>query len=163
MTGIPLGPAVGLALRFPKSAAAIGNIGSFLKRNWKTIAVIIAVGGACVSVCIYVGHVKKAAHEAGFGEAQAQAQELVRQANQREAEKQKALDLITQRFGFLAQQREGQVTTVVQPQIERITREVQSYPVYQQCRLTDGVFVDTNAVIAAVNRSLGSDALAGAR
>lgn len=158
-----LGAIAGLALRFPTAAGVVTGTGGFLKRHWKWFAAGAACVGLYFAANAYLNHRDQANYDRGFSVAESQAQQLVREANAREQAKQHSLDLITQRFGFLAANRERDVTTIVQPQIERITREVQDNPVYSACALTPGVFDATNTAIAGVNDSLRSVATQPAR
>ena len=151
-----LGAIAGLALRFPTAAGVVTGTGGFIKRHWKWFA----AGAACVSLYFaataYLNHRDQANYDRGYSVAEKQAQDLVTAANERERIKQHDLDLITQRFAFLAANRERDVTTIVQPQIERITHEVQSNPIYSACALTPGVLDATNTAIAGVNASIGA-------
>lgn len=163
IAGLALGPIAGAALRFPRTAAALGGAGSFVKRHWKWFAgaaVIVALGFATVR---YLDNRDTMNRNAGFAAAEAQYREALLAANERAEADQNALNLVTQRFAFLAENRERDVTTIVKPQIERITREVQVNPVYAACLLTDGVFDATNAAGAAVNASIGAGAPKPAR
>lgn len=162
MSGIP-GLLIGAALRFPRTASAIGATGGFIKSHWKWFVAAGAAVGLYFAATAYLQHRDDANYEKGFATAESQAADLVRDANERAAKDQAALDLITQRFGFLAKEREAAVTTIVQPQIERITREVRDNPVYGACAVTDGVFDATNAAVAGVNASIGARASDAAR
>lgn len=164
MSGIVgLGTVAGMALRFPRTANAVAGTGSFMKRHWKWFAAGAAAIGLYFAASSYLGHRDQANFDRGFGTAEQQYRAALLEANARATETQNNLDLITQRFGFLAEQREGSVTTLIQPQIERITREVQSNPVYGACAITDGVFDATNAAVAGVNASIGAGAPVPAR
>lgn len=144
-----LGLAASLALRFPKLA-------SFLQRYGKYLAIIGAVVGVYLAGSWYLERRDTANFNAGFSKAEVQFAAAVAAANAKAAETQRNLDLTQQRFAFLSEGRAQDIRLVTQPHIERITREVQSNPVYRQCVLTDGVLDATNAAGAAVNSRIAA-------
>lgn len=157
MFGIPfLGTIVGLAMRFPKTAAALHTGGTVIKKNWKPIAIGAAVVIACVSAFIWLKHDEKAHYEAGFGSAQSQYSAAVIAANKIAANDQSQLNVLKQKYDDLSKARQTQVVTVTKPIIERVTREVQSDPVFSSCTVSDSVFNDLQAETAAVDASIAA-------
>lgn len=144
MPAFILGPIAGFVLKHPKVAA-------FIKRFWKVGLGIALAIAAYFAFTNWLAGERKESFNSGFAAAEQQYATAVEAANQRAAEDQKALDLMRQRFELLALNREQDVKLIVQPQIERITREVQDNPVYRQCTVTDGVWNDLNAAGSAVN------------
>jgi hypothetical protein len=141
----------GLALRFPRTVKFLGRYGKY-------ILIAVAIGGAWFAVVRYLDNRDEANRQAGFAVAEKQVQEALREANERARNTQHELDLMAQRVDFVTQLREAEVTTIIRPQVERVTREVVSNPVYRACTVTDGVFDATNDAAAAANAGISSAA-----
>jgi hypothetical protein len=146
-----LGLFAGLALKYPGAA-------KFVARFWKLGLGIALAVGAYFAFAHWLHNRDDAHFKSGGAAAEQQYTAKVNAANAIAAADQKAMNLMVSHFGFLAQNREQDIHVSLQPQIERITREIESNPVYRQCLVTDGVFDATNANAAAVNTRLGAGA-----
>lgn len=144
-----LGFIAGIALRYPR-------LTKFLARFGKWIALALAIAGLVWAALSWFNGKIEAADQAGYARAEAQFAEQVRAANEQAAKDQARMDQMALTFGHLATQREQDITLKIEPQIERIEREVASDARYRECVVTDGVLNELNAGRATVNAGIAA-------
>src|SRR5205085_11215261 len=127
-----------------------------LKAHWKGATIAVAIVGTVAGGYFYVQHVKHEAYASGFTAAEDQAKAQVIAANNRLAADNTALKQLQIKFSGHSVQRQQQVKIVTQTKIERIHDEVQSNPVYAQCRISDGVRAQLEDLTSAVNTAVSS-------
>ena len=142
---------MGIALFFATFAVRHPKLTELFKRFWKIGLGIILAVAAYFAFTHWLAGERKEAFNSGFANAEQQYAAAVEKANEQAREDQTALNQLQQRFNLLALNREQDIKLSVQPQIERITHEIQSNPIYRDCSITDGVWSDLNAAGAAVN------------
>ena len=145
---------MGIALFFATFAMRHPKLAAFAKRFWKVGLGIALAIAAYFAFTTWLHHRDAANVHKGFAQAEQQYTDAVNAANALAAKDQKALDQLQQRFNLLAVNREQDIKLTIQPNLERIEREVSENPVYRQCALTDGVWNDLETTRSAVNAGI---------
>lgn len=178
-----LGPLAAFALRYPKTAATAASSASavsnattavataltgatkavadstpvtFIMAHWKFFLGLLIAIVACVSAFIWIKHDEKVHYDAGYSASQSQYSAALLAAGKQASSDQTALTVAKQKYDDLSKTRQIQVVTVTKPIIERVTREVQSDPVFSSCTVSDSVFNDLQAETAAVDASIAA-------